>query len=308
MLAYALRTLVKMVITLFAIVTLVFFATRLSGNPIDFVLGEGITKEDRELLTTYYGLDGSVWTQYLRYLAAFVDGQFGLSFLERRPVAQVVAERLWPTAQLILSATVFTLLVSIPLGIIAALKRKSWIGSAVMTVAFFGLAVPNFVLATLLVLVFAYVLNWLPVVGNGTALHFIMPTLALSGLLIAALTRFTRNAMLDVLSQDYMRTARAKGLKERRVILKHGLGNASITLLSVIGLQVAGLAAAGSVVIESIFAWPGIGQLLVRSAILRDYPVLQFGVLTVAIAVIVINAVIDIAYAYADPRIRLAKG
>lgn len=308
MLTYALRTLVKMVITLFAIVTLVFFATRLSGNPIDFVLGEGITKEDRELLTTYYGLDGSVWTQYLRYLAAFVDGQFGLSFLERRPVAQVVAERLWPTAQLILSATIFTLLVSIPLGIIAALKRKSWIGSAVMTVAFFGLAVPNFVLATLLVLVFAYVLNWLPVVGNGTALHFIMPTLALSGLLIAALTRFTRNAMLDVLSQDYMRTARAKGLKERRVILKHGLGNASITLLSVIGLQVAGLAAAGSVVIESIFAWPGIGQLLVRSAILRDYPVLQFGVLTVAIAVIVINAVIDIAYAYADPRIRLAKG
>ncbi|WP_439529221.1 ABC transporter permease [Pannonibacter sp.] len=308
MLTYALRTLVKMVITLFAIVTLVFFATRLSGNPIDFVLGEGITKEDRELLTTYYGLDGSVWTQYLRYLAAFVDGQFGLSFLERRPVAQVVAERLWPTAQLILSATIFTLLVSIPLGIIAALKRKSWIGSAVMTVAFFGLAVPNFVLATLLVLVFAYVLNWLPVVGNGTALHYIMPTLALSGLLIAALTRFTRNAMLDVLSQDYMRTARAKGLKERRVILKHGLGNASITLLSVIGLQVAGLAAAGSVVIESIFAWPGIGQLLVRSAILRDYPVLQFGVLTVAIAVIIINAVIDIAYAYADPRIRLAKG
>ncbi|WP_106753231.1 ABC transporter permease [Pannonibacter carbonis] len=308
MLAYALRTLIKMVITLFAIVTLVFFATRLSGNPIDFVLGDGITREDRELLTTYYGLDGSVWTQYLRYLAAFVDGQFGLSFLERRPVADVVAERLWPTAQLILSATAFTLLVSIPLGILAALKRKSWVGSAVMTVAFLGLAVPNFVLATLLVLVFAYLLNWLPIVGNGTPAHFIMPTIALSGLLIAALTRFTRNAMLDVLSQDYMRTARAKGLKERRVILKHGLGNASITLLSVIGLQVAGLAAAGSVVIESIFAWPGIGQLLVRSAILRDYPVLQFGVLTVAIAVIVINAVIDIAYAYADPRIRLAKG
>ncbi|MCY1707563.1 ABC transporter permease [Pannonibacter sp. SL95] len=308
MLAYTLRTLAKMVITLFAIVTLVFFATRLSGNPIDFVLGEGITKEDRELLIAYYGLDGSVWTQYLRYLAAFVDGQFGLSFLERRPVADVVAERLWPTAQLILSATAFTLLVSIPLGILAALKRKSWVGSAVMTVAFLGLAVPNFVLATLLVLVFAYLLNWLPIVGNGTPAHFILPTIALSGLLIAALTRFTRNAMLDVLSQDYMRTARAKGLKERRVILKHGLGNASITLLSVIGLQVAGLAAAGSVVIESIFAWPGIGQLLVRSAILRDYPVLQFGVLTVAIAVIVINAVIDIAYAYADPRIRLAKG
>jgi len=135
-----------------------------------------------------------------------------------------------------------------------------------------------------------------------------MPTLAISGMLVAAITRFTRNAMLDVLSQDYMRTARAKGLPEWIVILKHGLRNAAITLLSVVGLQIASLAAAGSVVVESIFAWPGIGDLLVRSAILRDYPVLQFGVLSVAVAVIVINAVVDIAYAFADPRIRLAKG
>ena len=157
-------------------------------------------------------------------------------------------------------------------------------------------------------LIFAYTLNWLPVIGDGTALHFIMPTLAISGTLVAAITRFTRNAMLDVLSQDYMRTARAKGLPEWIVILKHGLRNASITLLSVVGLQIASLAAAGSVVVESIFAWPGIGDLLVRSAILRDYPVLQFGVLSVAVAVIVINAVVDIAYAFADPRIRLAKG
>jgi glutathione transport system permease protein len=170
--------------------------------------------------------------------------------------------------------------------------------------AFLGYAVPNFVLATLMVLVFSYWLNWLPVVGNGTALHFIMPTVALSGGLIAALTRFTRNAMLDVLGQDFMRTARAKGLPEHMVIVKHGLRNAGITILSVIGLQVAGLAASGSVVIEAIFAWPGIGDLLVTSALRRDYPVLQFGVLTVALAVIVINAVIDLAYAWADPRLR----
>lgn len=307
MIGYTLRKLANMAVTLFVIVSLVFFATRLSGNPVDFVLGEGITDEDRQLLIEYYGLDGSVWSQYWHYLASIASGEFGLSFLERRPVADIVAERIWPSLKLLLSTLALTVSVSVPMGIAAALYRTRALGSAVMVVAFLGYAVPNFVLAIMLILTFAYWLNWLPVVGDGSALHFIMPTIVMSGMLVAALTRFTRNAMLDVLSQDYMRTARAKGLPERLVILKHGLRNASITLLSVIGLQIAGLAAAGSVVVESIFAWPGIGELLVRSAITRDYPVLQFGVLAVAIAVIVINALIDLAYAYADPRIRLAK-
>lgn len=304
MLSYALRTLIRMALTFFVIVTIVFFATRLSGNAIDFVIGEGMTSEDRDLLITYYELDRPVLSQYFAFLRSFTDGQFGLSFIERRPVAEIVMERIWPSTQLLLSAVGLTLLVSMPLGIAAAIWRKSWIGSAVMVMAFLGYAVPNFVLATLMVLVFSYWLNWLPVVGNGTALHFIMPTVALSGGMIAALTRFTRNAMLDVLGQDFMRTARAKGLPEHMVIVKHGLRNAGITILSVIGLQVAGLAASGSVVIEAIFAWPGIGDLLVTSALRRDYPVLQFGVLTVALAVIVINAVIDLAYAWADPRLR----
>jgi peptide/nickel transport system permease protein/oligopeptide transport system permease protein len=293
-----------MALTFFVIVTIVFFATRLSGNAVDFVIGEGMTSEDRELLIKYYELDRPVLSQYLAFLRSFTDGQFGLSFIERRPVAEIVVERIWPSTQLLLSAVGLTLLVSIPLGIAAAIWRKSWVGSAVMVVAFLGYAVPNFVLATLMVLIFSYWLNWLPVVGNGTAWHFIMPTVALSGVLIAALTRFTRNAMLDVLGQDFMRTARAKGLPENAVIVKHGLRNAGITILSVIGLQVAGLAASGSVVIEAIFAWPGIGDLLVTSALRRDYPVLQFGVLTVALAVIVINAAVDLAYAWADPRLR----
>ncbi|MDE4306424.1 ABC transporter permease [Phaeobacter gallaeciensis] len=304
MLSYALRTLLRMALTFFVIVTIVFFATRLSGNAVDFVIGEGMTSEDRELLIKYYELDRPVRSQYLAFLRSFTDGQFGLSFIERRPVAEIVVERIWPSTQLLLSAVGLTLLVSIPLGIAAAIWRKSWVGSAVMVVAFLGYAVPNFVLATLMVLIFSYWLNWLPVVGNGTAWHFIMPTIALSGVLIAALTRFTRNAMLDVLGQDFMRTARAKGLPENAVIVKHGLRNAGITILSVIGLQVAGLAASGSVVIEAIFAWPGIGDLLVTSALRRDYPVLQFGVLTVALAVIVINAAVDLAYAWADPRLR----
>lgn len=307
MLTYLLRVLAKIAITFFAIVTLVFLATRFSGNPIDFVIGQGITQEDRILLTRYYGLDRSIWAQYQAFLLSFVDGQFGLSFMERRPVAQIVAERVWPSLQLLFASVALTLAVSLPLGIMAAVYRKSWVGSAVMVFAFLGYAVPNFVLAIFLILLFAYQLNWLPVVGNGTVWHFLMPTITMSGILIAGLTRFTRNAMLDVLGQDYMRTARAKGLSETQVIFKHGLRNASITILSVIGLQVAGLAAAGSVVVETIFAWPGIGELLVRSAITRDYPVLQFGVIAVSIAVLFINAIVDIAYAYADPRIRLGR-
>ena len=304
MLGNALRILLRMVLTFFVIVTLVFFATRLSGSPLDFMIGEGMSVEDRAIMIRYYELDRPIWDQYRAFFGAFLDGQFGLSFIERRPVAEMVAERLWPSAQLLISATLATLLIAIPLGIIAAVWRKSWVGSAVMALAFLGYAVPNFVLAVFLVLFFAFWLNWLPVVGNGTPAHFIMPTLTLAAAMIAAIMRFTRNAMLDVLGQDYMRTARAKGLSESSVILKHGLRNAGITILSVVGLQVAALAASGSVVVESIFAWPGIGDLLVSSAIRRDYPVLQFAVLTVALAVIVINAVVDLAYAWADPRLR----
>ncbi|MDX5350190.1 MAG: ABC transporter permease, partial [Paracoccaceae bacterium] len=257
MIALVLRRIFRAAVTFFAIVTLVFFATRMSGSPLDFIIGEGLSVEDRATLIRYYELDRPWWDQYRAFLGALADGNFGLSFIERRPVSAMVAERLWPSAQLLLAATAVTLLLAIPLGVIAALWRNSWIGSAVMTVAFVGYAVPNFVLAVFLVLVFAFWLNWLPVVGNGTPWHFILPTATLSAAMIAAIMRFTRNAMLDVLGQDYMRTARAKGLNEVQVVVHHGLRNAGITILSVVGLQIAALAASGSVVVETIFAWPG---------------------------------------------------
>ena len=306
MIAYVARAVLRMVITMFVIVTLVFFATRLSGSPIDSFLGDGLTSEDRELMIAYFELDGTVWQQYRAYLRGVIEGNFGMSFLERRPVSQIVADRLGPSAQLLLSSLLLTLALSLPLGIIAAIYRTSWIGTAVMAIAFVGYAVPGFVLAIAMILLFSDALNWLPVVGNGTFWHFIMPTITMSAVLIAALTRFTRNAMLDVLGQDFMRTARAKGLPERVVILRHALRNASVTIITVIGLQIAGLAAAGSVVVEAIFSWPGIGDLLVRAALLRDYPVLQFAVIVVSFVVILINTLADIAYAIADPRIRVA--
>ena len=306
MIAYVARAVFRMVVTMFVIVTLVFFATRLSGSPLDSFLGDGLTAEDRELLMVYFQLDGTIWQQYVAYLRGVVEGNFGMSFMERRQVSEIVGDRIGPSAQLLGSSLLLTLLVALPLGIIAAIYRTSWIGSAVMVVAFVGYAVPSFVLAIGMILVFADALNWLPVVGNGSFWHFIMPTIAMSGVLIAALTRFTRNAMLDVLGQDFMRTARAKGLPETVVILRHGLKNASVTIITVIGLQIAGLAAAGSVVVEAIFSWPGIGDLLVRAALMRDYPVLQFAVIVVSFAVILINTLADIAYAIADPRIRVA--
>ncbi|MGO4833380.1 ABC transporter permease, partial [Rhizobiaceae sp. 2RAB30] len=198
-------------------------------------------------------------------------------------------------------------LVGIPAGVLAAVYRESWIGSAIMTAAFLGYAVPNFILAIFMLLVFSFWLGWLPSTGNATLANYVMPVLALSAFYVAGLTRFTRNAMLDVLSQDYLRTARSKGLAERKVVVKHALRNALITILSVVGLQVAALAAAGNVVVETVFAWRGMGELLVSSALSRDYPVLQFGVLCVAVVVIVINLVVDMAYGLVDPRVRLAR-
>lgn len=305
MLSYSIRILLKMVITLFVVVTLVFIATRLSGNAIDFIAGDSLDAESRKELIGYYGLRGSITEQYWRYLKSIAEGQFGLSYIERRPVTQVFWERTGPSFRLLSGAILLTLLVAIPAGIYAAVKRQKRSAHGIMTVAFIGYATPNFVLATLLMLLFSYKLQWLPSVGNSTWLHYVMPVIALSLTFIAALIRYTRNATLDVLGQDYLRTARAKGLSERQVIVGHVTRNTMITVLSVVGLMVSGLVSSGAVVIESIFSWRGIGDLLVSSAIRRDYPVLQFGVLAVATVVVVINALTDIAYALVDPRIRL---
>lgn len=294
----------RVVITLWLIVTLVFFATRFTGNTIDYLMPEGLDAESRAAMITYLGLDQPYLEQYWRYLRSIADGEFGISLFERRPVSTIVAERVWPSVSLLLAAFVVTLLIGFPLGVVAALKRASPIGTGIMAAAFLGYAIPNFVLSILLLLVFSYSLHWLPSSGSGGLLHYVMPTIALAAFFIAGLVRYTRNAMLDVLSQDYMRTARAKGLDERVVIFKHGVRNALITVITVLGLQITTLVS-GSVIIEAVFAWRGIGDLLVASTIQRDYPVLQFGVLAVAGVVVTVNLAVDLLYAAADPRVRL---
>lgn len=296
----------RMTVTIVVIVSAAFFATRLTGHPIDFIMPEGLDPQSRAMMIAYFGLDRPVFEQYLLFWRAIGEGEFGIGLLERRSVAAIFAERMGPSLRLLVLTIGVTVVIGVPLGVIAAIRRRSAAGTAILTAAFVGYTIPNFVLAIVMLLVFSYSLNMLPSSGNRTAAHHVMPVLALSAFFIAALVRYTRNAMLDVLSQDYMRTARAKGLSERTVVLRHGLRNALIPVVTVIGLQITTLVS-GAVVIETVFAWNGIGDLLVGATLRRDYPVLQFGVLVVAAAVVAINAGIDLVYAMIDPRVRLSE-
>ncbi len=295
----------RMLVTLWVIATVVFVATRVTGNPIDFLMPEGLDAASRAEMIAYWELDRSVLEQYLAYWAALARGEFGLGFMERRPVSTIFAERIGQSAALLGTTLFVTIAIGVPVGVLTAMWRRRRAGSAVLLLAFLGYAIPNFVLAILLLLLFSFWLHVLPSAGSATPLHYIMPTMALSAYFIAALVRYTRNAMLDVLGQDYMRTAWAKGLPPHIVMLKHGLRNALIPVITVIGLQMTTLVS-GAVVIETVFSWNGVGDLLVGATLRRDYPVLQFGVLIVACLVIVVNTLVDLAYAAVDPRVRLA--
>lgn len=297
------RTL-RALLTIWIILTAVFVATRMTGNTIDFLIPEGTDPESRDAMIEYLGLNLSLLDQYAIYVKSVFSGDFGLSFYERRPVTDMYAERLGPTLSLYVAAVMLAAGLGVPLGIAAALKRRSPLGRIIVAVAFLGYAVPNFVLAILMLLIFSYLFHLLPSSGTGTPWHLVMPTLAVSAALLAAVVRFTRSAMLDVLSADYIRTARAKGLDERVVVFKHGLRNALIPVITVLGLQVTNVMGA-AVIIEAVFAWPGIGELIVLSTIGRDYPALQFGVLMFAAVVVLVNLMVDVLYVFADPRIRV---
>ncbi|HCL79540.1 MAG TPA: ABC transporter permease, partial [Synergistaceae bacterium] len=249
------------------------------------------------------GLDKSWLEQYWLYVRNVFHGDLGTSFHFRQPVIDLYTQRFIPTLTLCGLAMLLSMAISIPLGVIAALKKNRPAGFLIQSAAFLGYAVPNFVLAILLILVFSFHLGWLPSSGSDTMMHYIMPVTALACTLIASLTRFSRSALLDVLSQDYIRTARAKGVGNFSVLTVHGLRNAMITIVTVLGLQVAALVS-GSVVIENVFSWPGIGELLVFAAIKRDYPLLQTGVILVGTIVIFINFIVDVVYVLIDPRIQ----
>ncbi len=299
----ALRT-VRAVFTILIVLIVVFVGARFTGNPFEMMFPDGMTDEEEDALLELYGLHESVPKQFVIYVRELLRGNFGKSITEHRPVTEMYAEGFRETIHLALSAFVLSIFVGIPLGIVGALKRRSGVGRLAMFFAFVGYAVPHFIIAITLILIFSFYLHWLPSTGHATPWHFVLPTITLASHLTASVGRYMRSALLDVLSQDFMRTARAKGLEEKVVILKHALRNALIPVITIWGFQIADLIA-GSLIIETVFSWPGMGKLLVGSVMDRDYPVLQFGVICFATFVILVNLVVDILYVVIDPRIRV---
>lgn len=304
MFTYALRRLFIAVPTLFGVVLLVFLMVRLApGDPAVLLAGEFATPETLEAIRARYGLDRPLPEQFLIYLGALLQGDLGESARSRRPVLQELKTYFPNTVELASAAILVALLTGIPLGILAALRPGSGLDLGVMVLALIGVSMPVFWFGLLAILIFSVQLGWFPVAGKGTLAHLVLPAITLGVNATALLARMTRGALLEVLSQDYIRTARAKGLSERVVILKHALRNALIPVVTVAGLEF-GTLLAGAVITETIFAWPGLGQLLVGSILARDYPVVQGAVLLVATTFILVNLLVDLLYAWIDPRVR----
>jgi len=304
MTAYLLRRILIALPTLLGVVVLVFLMVRLApGDPAVLLAGEFATPETLEAIRARYGLDRSLPEQFLIYLEALLRGDLGESARSRRPVLEELKTYFPNTLELASAAILVAVLTGIPLGVLAALRPGSGLDLSVMVLALLGVSMPVFWFGLLAILIFSVGLGWFPVAGKGTLAHLVLPAITLGINATALLARMTRGTLLEVLSQDYIRTARAKGLAERVVIFKHALRNALIPVVTVVGLEF-GTLLSGAVITETIFAWPGLGQLLVGSILARDYPVVQGAVLLVAITFVLINLLVDLLYATIDPQVR----
>ncbi len=279
-----------------------FFFIHLSGDPVMLMLPPDATHAEVEKLRQELGFNDPLPLQYWRFASRAVKGDLGISLYHRVPALNLVLEMLPASLELAGAAMLIALLVSIPLGIISAVKRGSLWDVTSMLGALLGLSMPHFWLGIMLILVFSVKLGWLPTSGRGTLAHLIMPSLALGLSLMAMFARLTRSVILEVLCQDYVRTARAKGLVERLVIGKHALKNAMIPLVTVAGMQF-GFLIGGTVIIETVFAWPGVGRLVVQAIFSRDYPLVQASVLVLSVLFVLINFLTDLIYLYLDPQI-----
>ena len=305
MTGFILKRLLLLVPTVFGVVTLVFLLRPLiPGDPIDFMLGENAYPADREALRAQYNLDQSVPRQYAIFLGRLVHGDLGRSIHSRRPVTEMILERYPATMALAGAAMVVALLVALPAGVAAAVKKDTVVDNLSMLGALLGISMPNFWLGPLLILLFSIHLGWLPVSGMDGPLYIVLPAVTLGTAMAAILTRMTRSSMLEVIREDYVTTAKAKGLAPGKIIFKHALKNAIIPILTLVGLQFGALLA-GSIITETIFAWPGIGSLTVTAINSRDFPLLQGLVMTISLSYVLINLITDLLYGLADPRIRL---
>lgn len=281
----------------------VFALVHLSGDPVLLMVSPDAPPDVVATTRQALGFDRPLYEQLGRYLSDAARGDLGVSLRMNRPVTPLILERLPATLQLTLAALIIAVLVAIPAGIASAVKRGTVLDRLAMAGAVAGQAVPIFWLALLLIALFGVRLRWLPVYGSGSLAHFVLPAVSLSTIIMGRLARLVRSSMLEVLGQDYVRTARAKGLGEPRVLAVHALKNASIPIVTLLGLQFAQLLG-GAVVTETIFAWPGIGRLVVEAIFNRDFPVVQGVVLVVSLIFVAVNVLVDLSYAVLDPRIR----
>ncbi len=303
---FLLRRLLWTLPVLLGVLTLVFFLLHLvPGDPVDVMLGESALPADREQMRAQLGLDRPIAVQYGVYLRNTLSGDLGTSFTSRRAVMAEIAERLPATLELMLGAMAVAFAIALPLGVLAALYHGRWIDYLASGFALLGVAIPNFWLGPLLILLFAIQLDWLPVNERGGPEHLVLPAITLGTALAALLSRMIHTSLVEVLGEDYIRTARAKGLPERIVVATHAMRNAAIPVITVTGLQIGALLS-GAIITESIFDWPGLGSLLLEAIYGRDYALVQGCVLVIAVSYIAVNLLTDLLYGWVDPRIRQA--
>lgn len=307
MLSYLAARAVSALVVVLGVICVVFLLIHLvPGDPVEVMLGEHAGPADRAELRAALGLDRPLGQQLLAYAEGLWHLDLGSSLHSRRPVSELLAERIPATLELAIAALGVALVLALPLGIVAAMHPNSAWDIGAMGFSMVGASIPNFVMGPLLILVFSLWLGWLPVSGREDPLSLVLPAVTLGTALAAILSRMIRSALLEVLGEDYIRTARAKGLNERRVVLRHALRNAALPIITVLGLQL-GTLLGGAVITEMVFSWPGVGQLTVEAIQRRDYPVVQGCVLLISLSYVAVNTATDLGYALLDPRIELHR-
>ena len=304
MLSYLARRLLEFLVVILGVLTIVFLLQRLSGDPTNMLLPIDATEQVRAELRRQLGLDQPILLQYLQFLGNVAQGDLGDSYRFRQPALGLVLDRLPATLLLAGASLLIALAIALPLGILAAVYRNTWIDTLATGLSLIGQAMPVYWLGLLGILLFAVQWRLLPSMGGGSFAALILPATTLAVYSASRIMRLTRSAMLDVLHQDYVRMARAKGLSEGKVLIKHALRNASIPIVTIIGLQFGGLLG-GAVITETVFAWPGVGRLAVNAVQQRDFPVVQAVTVVIALAFSLINLIVDLLYAKLNPRVRL---
>ncbi len=305
MISYIIRRLLLLFPVLFGVTTLVFFLIHLiPGDPVELMMGDSAFPADKKQLREQLGLNQPLYEQYLNYMKDLITGNLGDSIHSRKPVLGAILERFPATVELMLGAMIIAIGLAIPLGLLSAVKRGSWIDQIAMLFSLIGVSIPNFWLGPMLILIFAIQLDWLPVNERGTLLHLILPAITLGTALASILSRITRSSVVETLGADYIRTATAKGISDFQIVFQHAFRNALIPVITVVGLQV-GVLLSGAIITEFIFDWPGLGLLLIEGIQSRDYPLVQGCVMFIACTYVLVNLFTDLSYVFIDPRVRL---